>query len=90
MLCDTRERYGSVSRFFHWLMAVLLIWQFLRFGQRIAEGEHWVGQTLVPWHVSIGATLLVLIVLRARHRGAVGVAAGRIAFADCGVLRRML
>src|SRR5690606_31194716 len=28
------------------------------------DGEHWVGQTLVPWHVSIGFTLLVLVVLR--------------------------
>lgn len=64
MLGDTTERYGAVTRFFHWVMAVLLIWQFLRFGNRIADGEHWVGETLVPWHVSIGAVLLVLIVLR--------------------------
>ncbi|MCA1798072.1 MAG: cytochrome b [Xanthomonadaceae bacterium] len=64
MLGDTRERYGSVSRFFHWLMSVLLIWQFLRLGHRINDGEHWIGETLVPWHVSIGVTLLVLIVLR--------------------------
>lgn len=61
---DSKERYGSVSKTFHWLMAVLIGWQLLAFGDRIAEGEHWVGQTLVPWHVSIGTLLLVLIVLR--------------------------
>lgn len=64
MINDSKERYGSVSKAFHWLMAVLIIWQLLKFGDRIAEGEHWVGQTLVPWHVSIGTLLLVLIVLR--------------------------
>lgn len=61
---DSRSRYGTVSRTFHWLMALLIVWQFLKLGDRIAEGEHWVGQTLVPWHVSLGAVLLVLVVLR--------------------------
>lgn len=64
MIHDTTERYGSVSKTFHWLMAVLIAWQLLKFGDRILEGEHWVGQTLVPWHVSIGVLLLILIVLR--------------------------
>jgi len=31
---------------------------------RVADGEHWVGQTLAPWHVSIGSVLLLLIVVR--------------------------
>lgn len=61
---DSRERYGSVSRWFHWLMALLIGWQLLKLFDRIADGEHWVGQTLVPWHVSIGSLLLVLVVLR--------------------------
>ena len=61
---DSRERYGSVSRIFHWGMALLLGWQLLKFFDRIGEGEHWVGQTLVPWHVSIGVLLMALIVLR--------------------------
>ncbi|MDT3709872.1 MAG: DUF2218 domain-containing protein [Pseudomonadaceae bacterium] len=63
-LHDTRERYGRISRGFHWLMAGLIVWQFLKLGDRIDEGEHWIGQTLVPWHISIGALLLVLVVLR--------------------------
>lgn len=61
---DSKERYGRISRLFHWGMAVLIAWQFLKFFDRIADGEHWIGQTLVPWHVSIGSLLLVLGVLR--------------------------
>ena len=61
---DSKERYGALTRFFHWGMGLLIVWQFLKFFDRINDGEHWVGQTLVPWHISIGSLLLVLIVLR--------------------------
>lgn len=64
MIKDTRARYGTVSKAFHWFMAVLIGWQLLKLGDRIAEGEHWIGRTLVPWHVSIGTLLLGLILLR--------------------------
>ena len=65
MKFQTQPRYGIVARFFHWSMAALILWQFLKFFDRINDGEHWVGENLVPWHVSIGALLLVLVVLRA-------------------------
>ncbi|GLK61465.1 cytochrome b [Azotobacter vinelandii] len=61
---DSKSRYGAITRLLHWSMAVLILWQFLKLGDRIADGEHWVGRTLVPWHISIGALLLVLVVLR--------------------------
>jgi len=64
MISDSRERYGVISRTLHWLMALLVFWQLLKFGDRIAEGEHWIGQTLVPWHISIGSLLLLLAVFR--------------------------
>lgn len=64
MTFDARKRYGTVTEAFHWLMALLVGWQLLKFGDRIAEGEHWVGQTLVPWHVSVGVLMLVLVVPR--------------------------
>jgi cytochrome b561 len=64
MINDTKERYGVISKIFHWLMALLVGWQLLKLGDRIADGKHWVGETLVPWHVSIGTLLLALIVLR--------------------------
>ena len=61
---DTRDRYGTVSRFFHWAIALLVAWQALKLFDRIDDGEHWVGQTLVPWHISIGVLVLVLMVPR--------------------------
>ncbi len=61
---DNSIRYGSITRIFHWSMALLIGWQMLKFFDRIRDGEHWVGQTLVPWHISIGTLLLVLIVAR--------------------------
>lgn len=64
IMIDSPDGYGIVSRFFHWLMTLLIGWQLLKFGDRIAEGEHWVGQTLVPFHVSIGVLLLVLAIAR--------------------------
>src|SRR3546814_9063155 len=65
MITDTMQRYGGVTRFFHWAMAVLTVTQFLKFGDRIVEGEHWIGQTVVPWHISVGVLLLALVVARA-------------------------
>jgi cytochrome b561 len=64
MINDSKTQYGTLSKVLHWGMALLIGWQLMKFGDRIADGEHWVGQTLVPWHVSIGSLLLVLIVAR--------------------------
>ncbi len=64
MIHDSHESYGDVSKVFHWLMGILIVWQMLKFFDRIDEGEHWVGQTLVQGHFSIGTLLLVLIILR--------------------------
>lgn len=64
MTNDSRERYGSISRLFHWGMGLLVLWQLLKLFDRINDGEHWVGQTLVPWHITIGTLLLVLVILR--------------------------
>jgi len=64
MQSDSSHAYGTLSRLLHWSMALLIGWQMLKFFDRIDDGEHWVGQTLVPWHVSIGSLLLLLILLR--------------------------
>ena len=61
---DTRERYGTVSRLLHWGVALLVVWQVLKIFDRIDDGEHWVGQTLVPWHISIGFVILLLMLVR--------------------------
>lgn len=61
---DSPQRYGTVSRILHWAVAVLVVWQALKIFDRINDGEHWVGQTLVPWHISIGVLVLVLMIPR--------------------------
>jgi cytochrome b561 len=64
MLNDNQQRYGTVSKFFHWVMAILILEQFFKFADRINEGEHWLGDTFGPLHGSIGLILLMLVVLR--------------------------
>ncbi|MFA5677125.1 MAG: cytochrome b/b6 domain-containing protein [Pseudomonas sp.] len=61
---DSKERYGGITRLFHWGMALLIVWQFMKFFDRISDGEHWIGENLASWHISIGSVLLVLILLR--------------------------
>ncbi|AIL62285.1 cytochrome b [Pseudomonas alkylphenolica] len=61
---DSAHRYGGITRLLHWTMALLIGLQFFKLGDRIDDGEHWIGQTIVPWHISFGGLLLVLIVLR--------------------------
>lgn len=61
---DSAQRYGAPTRFLHWGMALLILLQFLKLGDRINDGEHWIGQTLVPSHISVGALLLALILVR--------------------------
>lgn len=61
---DSKERYGGITRLLHWGMGLLIVWQFMKFFDRINEGEHWVGENLASWHLSIGSVILVLIVLR--------------------------
>lgn len=61
---DSRQRYGTITRLFHWVMVVLIVWQGLKFFNRINDGEHWVGETLVSWHTSIGSLILLLGILR--------------------------
>ncbi len=61
---DSLNRYSAGTRALHWSMALLFLLQFFKFGDRIDDGEHWIGQTLVPTHISLGVALLVLIVLR--------------------------
>ncbi|MCH4813458.1 cytochrome b [Vreelandella neptunia] len=65
LVMDTKVRYGAVSRFFHWGMALLFAWQFT------SATAHW----LFPdtpfeeffWgtHYTVGVSLLSLVVLRA-------------------------
>lgn len=65
MLHDSKDRYGSLTRFFHWLIAVLVLEQFLKFFDRIDDGKHWLGETIVgPLHTSVGAVIFLLVIAR--------------------------
>lgn len=64
MLNDSQQRYGLITRFFHWFMAVLVLQQFFKFGDYINDGEHWLGDTFGPYHTSIGALIMVLTIAR--------------------------
>lgn len=72
MIHDSKTRYGHVTRLFHWIMALFIAWPMLKFFDLIDDGEHWVGQTQVPWHISVGTLLPLLILARivwtTRHR----------------------
>ena len=61
---DSPSHYGGPTRLLHWGMGLLIVVQFLKLGDRIDEGEHWIGQTIVPWHVSIGVVIFALALLR--------------------------
>lgn len=64
MLNDSQQRYGLITRFFHWFMAVLVLQQFFKFADYINDGEHWLGETFGPYHSSIGALIMVLMLAR--------------------------
>jgi len=64
MLKDTPDRYGTLTRLIHWTMALIIVLQFLKLGDRVNDGEHWIGQTIVPLHGSLGILLFVLLTVR--------------------------
>lgn len=64
MSTDTESRYGTLTRLFHWGMAALFLFQFLKFFDRINDGEHAVGEFIKPFHGTVGQVLLLLVVLR--------------------------
>lgn len=64
-LKDSREHYGSVSRFFHWGMALLIAWQFATAITRVVAEDSALDEFLWATHKHSGVLLLLLIILRA-------------------------
>ena len=63
-LRDTPKAYGRLTRLLHWLIAALILWQFLGMGLRNIFGrQDWVG-TFVGSHQPVGTVLFVLVVIR--------------------------
>lgn len=63
---DTPQRYGRVSRWLHWGMALLLAWQFAGMVAKVSLGrDAALASTLSAAHAHVGLLLLVLMVVRA-------------------------
>lgn len=64
-LRDTPLAYGRVSRFLHWTMAALVLYQFTGMGLRaIFDRQPWLSP-FISYHQPVGTILFLLIVARA-------------------------
>lgn len=61
---DTPQRYGGISRGFHWLMAVLFAWQFAGALLYVGTGDTPLTRFVGGSHFTLGFTLFVLVLLR--------------------------
>jgi cytochrome b561 len=58
-------RYGAISRFLHWAMALVFLWQFATALSHLLLDDTPVEALLWPTHKSTGFLLLTLVILRA-------------------------
>lgn len=63
-ITDTPDRYGSISRFFHWAIAALVVWQLVTASARFLFEDSWLDELLWGSHKPVGLTILVLMLLR--------------------------
>ncbi|KDM90545.1 cytochrome b [Photobacterium galatheae] len=61
---DNHERYGNVSRFFHWGMTLLLSVQFLTAIARFLFEDSWLDELMWGIHKPLGFLLLLFVILR--------------------------
>ncbi|GGD68139.1 cytochrome b [Lacimicrobium alkaliphilum] len=64
LIQDTQQGYGVVSRLFHWLMALALLWQCATVITRVALEDSSLDEFLWATHKPLGFLLMVLIALR--------------------------
>ncbi len=63
-LHDSPARYGTVSRFFHWSMAVILAWQFATAFSHLLLEDTAIEGFLWGTHKVVGLLLILLVVAR--------------------------
>lgn len=63
-LRDTPQRYGSVTRFLHWVIAGLILLQLLGVVLKVTMGRESAAAPLIGLHAPTGTLLFVLIVIR--------------------------
>lgn len=61
---DSRNGYGLISRAFHWLMALLFLWQFISAILRVFAKDTMFYNFFWSAHHQLGFALLVLVLLR--------------------------
>lgn len=61
---DNKEYYGRVSRWLHWGMALLIVWQFLSAGAHFLLDETAIEKFLWPTHKPVGFAIFVLMIIR--------------------------
>lgn len=61
---DSSLRYGYVTRWLHWLMALMFAWQFTSALARVFFEDSAFEQFMWGTHKSMGATLMLLVFLR--------------------------
>lgn len=64
-LRDNRDHYGAISRFLHWAMAPVFLWQFTTALSHLLLDDTPVEALLWPTHKASGFLLLMLVILRA-------------------------
>ncbi len=61
---DSPKRYGTISRVFHWTMALLILWQFLSAGAHYFLEDTAIESFFWPTHKPLGVVLLAMDFLR--------------------------
>lgn len=64
-LQDSKERYGTISRFLHWSMALAMAWQFATAAARALLEDTAIERFLWGTHKTVGLLLIVLVLVRA-------------------------
>ena len=64
MMNDSSTRYGFVTRFFHWLMALGFLWMLFTASARFIDEEAALTKAVFKYHGQMGFTILWLAVLR--------------------------
>ncbi|WP_320179448.1 cytochrome b [Roseovarius pacificus] len=62
---DHARGYGVISRFFHWSMAALILWQAISAALHFLVDDTPLADFFFAWHQPFGLLLLVLVALRA-------------------------
>lgn len=63
-MSDTATRYGFVSRFFHWIMALGFAWMLFTAISRFIDKDSALTKAIFYYHTQVGFTILWMAVLR--------------------------